>query len=99
MNYQQPHFVILLFGKGENWKEQGNDLAAHAAYYHRLREEGKMIFSGKLMSRPEKIMMVRVDSDTELEAMITNDPGVREQVLEVVEAIPFKFLPKGLYEE
>lgn len=94
MNYTQPHYVMLLFDRGACYHQNKAALAAHTRYYNDLRDEGKVLLQGNLLSFGGMLTIVRVFSDTELEDIINNDPGVEANALKIIEAIPFK---SGVY--
>ncbi|ACU64594.1 hypothetical protein [Chitinophaga pinensis] len=89
MDYRQPHEVLLFFGKGRNW-EQGNKdcLVAQQQYYYQLQLEGKVLRTGLQVHETGLFVSLFVDSDAALFAILEQDPALREEVAEVLQAIP-----------
>jgi len=50
---------------------------------------GKVLLSGNFWNQARNFIIVYVSSDTELEQIIDNDPAVRNNVFELVRAMPF----------
>jgi len=50
---------------------------------------GKVLLSGNFWNRARNFIIVYVSSDTELEQIIDNDPAVRNNLFELVRAMPF----------
>jgi uncharacterized protein YciI len=94
MNYKQPHYVMLVFDRGARYHQNKAALAARTRYYSDLRDEGKVLLQGSLLSFDGMVTIVRVSSDSDLEEIINNDPALEARALEIIEAIPFK---SGVY--
>ncbi|MGN8072763.1 YciI family protein [Mucilaginibacter sp. 22184] len=58
-------------------------------YYENLKNMGKVLLSGNFWNQARNFIIVYVSSDTELEQIIDNDPAVRNNVFELVRAMPF----------
>ncbi|HEY9197233.1 MAG TPA: YciI family protein [Mucilaginibacter sp.] len=86
--YKNPHHVMLFFEKNEiNVTDTCMDQRVN--YYENLKNDGKVVLSGDFWNQPRNFVIVHVTSDTELEQIINNDPAIRENVLELVRAMPF----------
>lgn len=91
MDYRQPHEVLLFFGKG---KKQGPGdsacLTAQQEFYEQLQREGKVLRMGLQVHGAGLFVSLFVASDVELCAILEQDPAVRADVAEVLQAIPLK---------
>ena len=86
--YKQPHDVMLFFEeKDVNYKD--NCLAERINYYENLKNDGKVLLSGNFWNRSANFIIVHVSSDAELEQIIDNDPGLLQNTIELVRAMPF----------
>ncbi|WP_419702126.1 YciI family protein [Mucilaginibacter sp. NFX135] len=59
------------------------------SYYENLKNMGKVLLSGNFWNQALNFIIVYVSSDTELEQIIDNDPAVRNNLFELVRAMPF----------
>ncbi|TWW00779.1 hypothetical protein [Chitinophaga pinensis] len=89
MDYRQPHEVLLFFGKGKNWGRGNKEcLVAQQQYYRQLQLEGKVLRTGLQVHETGLFVSLFVDSDATLCAILEQDPALREEVAEVLQAIP-----------
>lgn len=93
MNYGQAHGVLLFFGKGKNWsrKDRTICLAAQKEFYDRLRGQGKVLQTGQQVHEDGLFISLSILSDTELYSILENDPAIREEITQVIHAVPFTF--------
>lgn len=64
-------------------------IAERVSYYENLKKIGKVLLRGDFWNQGRNFVIVYVASDTELEQIIDNDPAVRQNMLELVRAMPF----------
>ena len=87
--YKEPHHVMLFFEEKGNMNDQQQCISEHVNYYENLKNDGKVLINGSFWNQPRNFVIVYVASDTELEQIINNDPAIRNNVLELVRAMPF----------
>ncbi|MEZ2338297.1 YciI family protein [Mucilaginibacter sp. RCC_168] len=91
--YKEPHHVMLFFEEKEITNEQHTCIRERISYYENLKNMGKVLLSGNFWNQARNFIIVYVivyvSSDTELEQIIDNDPAVRNNLFELVRAIPF----------
>lgn len=86
--YKNPHRVILFFEEKAVMDDQ-ECILAHINYYESLKSNGKVLMSGNFWNRAGNFVIVQVTSDDELVEIIDNDPAIRQNALELVNAMPF----------
>ncbi|NOW97256.1 YciI family protein [Mucilaginibacter sp. SG564] len=87
--YKAPHHVMLFFQEKEIANTQHAFVNERISYYENLKNMGKVLLSGNFWNQARNFIIVYVSSDTELEQIIDNDPAVRNNVFELVRAMPF----------
>ncbi|MBB6108938.1 YCII-related domain-containing protein [Mucilaginibacter lappiensis] len=87
--YKEPHHVMLFFEEKEILNEQHTCINERINYYENLKNRGKVLLSGNFWNQACNFIIVYVSSDTELEQIIDNDPAVRNNLFELVRAMPF----------
>ena len=58
-------------------------------YYDNLKSNGKVVISGNFWNQDKNFVIVSVSDDDELVQIIENDPAIRQNVLELIKAMPF----------
>lgn len=93
MNYGLPHGVLLFFDKGKNWQRDNREeyLSAQKEFYDRLEQEGKVLQRGQLVHESGLFISLSIVSDAELCTILDGDPAVREEVSQVIHAVPVMF--------
>jgi hypothetical protein len=93
MNYGQPHGVLLFFNKGMNWECECRTacLIAQQKFYHSLQQQGKVLQTGQLVHGAGLFISLSISSDSELCAILENDPALKAEIVEVVHAVPVMF--------
>jgi len=87
--YKEPHHVMLFFEEKETSNAQQTCINERISYYENLKKMGKVLLSGNFWNQARNFIIVYVSSDTELEQIIDNDPAVRNNLFELVRAMPF----------
>ena len=87
--YKEPHHVMLFFEEKEITNAQHTCIKERINYYENLKNMGKVLLSGNFWNQARNFIIVYVSSDTELEQIIDNDPAVRNNLFELVRAMPF----------
>ncbi|PWK79987.1 YCII-related domain-containing protein [Mucilaginibacter oryzae] len=87
--YKNPHHVMLFFEQTNSAVNAHQCLSARANYYDDLKSNGKVVMSGNFWNQDKNFIIVYVSNDAELEQIISNDPAVQQNVLELVRAMPF----------
>lgn len=64
-------------------------LAEQINYYEMLKSYGKVTISGDLYDQRRIFVILTVSCDDELEDIINNDPAVKQNISELVRAMPF----------
>ncbi len=80
---------ILFINPTKSPEELKSVFPAHREFLDSYCRAGKFILTGGLTSRPAGVVLANVGSGDELQAMLAEDPFVREQVAEY-EVIEFK---------
>jgi len=93
MNYGQPHGVLLFFGKGMQWTSERRIICldAQQAFYLRLQQEGKVTNIGRQIHEAGLFVSLSITSDAELCTILDGDPAIREEVVQVIQAVPVIF--------
>ena len=82
--------MYVLFIKPKKSPQENQPVfPAHSEFLNTYLESGKFILTGGLTDRPAGMVLANVASRDELQAMLAEDPFVREQVAEY-EIIEFK---------
>lgn len=91
IDYKNPHQVMLFFEQKQPDNKTHNEkyLAQQISYYEMLRSHGKVTISGDLYDMRKIFVILNVSCDTELEDIISNDPAVKQNISELVRAMPF----------
>lgn len=87
--YKEPHHVMLVFEEKGTVNPQHACINERVNYYENLKNRGKVLLNGNFWNQAHDFIIVYVSSDTELEQIIDNDPAVRNNLLELVKAMPF----------
>jgi uncharacterized protein YciI len=87
--YKDPHHVMLLFEEVNNPADNEQCLTDRVSYYDDLKRNGKVVISGNFWNQGENFVIVSVSDDNELVQIIENDPAIKQNVLELVKAMPF----------
>ncbi|WP_183560943.1 hypothetical protein [Mucilaginibacter sp. SP1R1] len=87
--YKNPHHVMLFFAEKEITGAEPQCISERINYYESLKNAGKVLISGNFWNQARNFVIVYVSSDIELEQIIDNDPAIRQNVLELVKAMPF----------
>ncbi|SDP48169.1 YCII-related domain-containing protein [Mucilaginibacter sp. OK268] len=87
--YKEPHHVMLFFEEKEITNTQHTCINERISYYENLKKMGKVLLSGNFWNQARNFIIVYVSSDTELEQIIDNDPAIRNNLFELVRAMPF----------
>jgi uncharacterized protein YciI len=87
--YKEPHHVMLFFEEKEIINPQHTCINERIDYYENLKNMGKVLLSGNFWNQARNFIIVYVSSDTELEQIIDNDPAIRNNLFELVRAMPF----------
>ena len=84
---------ILFINPTKSPQELAPVFPAHSEFLERYIQVGKFILTGGLTARPAGVVLANVSSEEELNAMLAEDPFVREQVAEyeVIEFKPSKY--------
>jgi hypothetical protein len=91
IDYKNPHQVMLFFEQKQpaNKLKLEHSFAQQLAYYEMLRCDGKVTMSGDLYNQHKFFVILAVSCGAELEDIINNDPAVKQEICEVVRAMPF----------
>ncbi|SEN55746.1 YCII-related domain-containing protein [Mucilaginibacter gossypiicola] len=87
--YKDPHHVMLFFGEIGNPADNQQCLADRRGYYDNLKSNGKVVISGDFWNQDKNFVIVSVSNDNELVQIIENDPAIKQNVLELIKAMPF----------
>jgi uncharacterized protein YciI len=87
--YKEPHHVMLFFEEKQMTNVHPTCIKERINYYENLERLGKVLLSGNFWNQARNFIIVYVSSDTELEQIIDNDPAIRNNVFELVRAMPF----------
>lgn len=87
--YKDPHHVMLFFEEVSNQRDNEQCLTERIGYYDNLKNNGKVVISGNFWNQDKNFVIVLVSDDNELVQIIENDPAVKQNVLELVKAMPF----------
>lgn len=87
--YKDPHHVMLFFEEISNSADNQQCLADRMGYYDNLKSNGKVVISGNFWNQDKNFVIVSVSDDDELVQIIENDPAIRQNVLELIKAMPF----------
>jgi uncharacterized protein YciI len=87
--YKDPHHVMLFFEEVSNPADNEQCLTDRVGYYNDLKSNGKVIISGNFWNQDKNFVIVSVSDDNELVQIIENDPAIKQNVLELVKAMPF----------
>jgi uncharacterized protein YciI len=87
--YKDPHHVMLFFEEVSNPAKNEQCLTERKGYYDNLKNNGKVVISGNFWNQDKNFVIVLVSDDNELVQIIENDPAVKQNVLELVKAMPF----------
>jgi uncharacterized protein YciI len=91
IDYKNPHQVMLFFEQKQCADRSKNEacITQQVNYYEMLKAHGKVTISGDLYDQRKIFVIVSVSCDTELEDIINNDPAVKQNISELVRAMPF----------
>ncbi|WP_121810868.1 YciI family protein [Mucilaginibacter kameinonensis] len=87
--YKDPHHVMLFFEEISNATNSQQCLTDRVGYYDELKSNGKVVISGNFWNQDKNFVIVSVSNDDELLHIIENDPAIKQNVLELVKAMPF----------
>ncbi len=80
---------ILFITSTKSLQELEPVFPAHNAYLDTNYKAGKILLNGELTAKPVVVLLANVTSEGELQAMLAEDPFVREHLVEI-EKIEFK---------
>jgi hypothetical protein len=91
IDYKNPHQVMLFFEQKQPVNKSNSEryLAQQLNYYEMLRSYGKVTISGDLYNQHKIFVILSVSNDDELEDIINNDPALKQNISELVRAMPF----------
>ncbi|RKR81522.1 hypothetical protein BDD43_1669 [Mucilaginibacter gracilis] len=91
IDYKNPHQVMLFFEQKQpkNKTENSECLTQQLNYYQKLKSNGKVTVSGDLYNENKIFVILTVSCDSELEDIINNDPALKQNISELVRAMPF----------
>jgi murein endopeptidase len=91
IDYKNPHLVMLFFEQIQPYNKAKNEQSfiQQMAYYEMLRSNGKVTMTGDLYNQHKFFVIVNVSCDSELEDILGNDPAIKQNVCELVRAMPF----------
>lgn len=91
IDYKNPHQVMLFFEQKQPDNRSKNEryLIQQLDYYEMLKANGKVTVSGDLYNQHKIFVILTVSNDTELEDIISNDPALKQNISELVRAMPF----------
>ncbi|QEM04838.1 hypothetical protein DIU31_015445 [Mucilaginibacter rubeus] len=87
--YKDPHHVMLFFQEIDSLADNEQCLVDRNGYYADLKSNGKVVISGSFWNQDRNFVIVSVSDDNELVQIIENDPAIKQNVLELVKAMPF----------
>lgn len=87
--YKDPHHVMLFFEEIGSLADNEQCLVDRNGYYADLKSNGKVVISGSFWNQDKNFVIVSVSDDNELVRIIENDPAIKQNVLELVKAMPF----------
>lgn len=89
-DYTEPHHVMLVFEAIQAAASENElVLTERCSYYQRLKEKGKVLFCGNFWNQDRGFIILHINSATELEEIIDNDPGLKHNIVELVRAMAF----------
>ncbi len=87
--YKAPHHVMLFFEEISCPEDSKQCLTDRIGYYDDLKSNGKVVISGNFWNQDKNFVIVSVSNDDELVQIIENDPAIKQNILELVKAMPF----------
>jgi uncharacterized protein YciI len=85
---ENPMYILFITST-KSLQELEPVFPAHNAYLDTNYKAGKILLNGELTAQPTIVLLANVTSEEELQAMLAEDPFVRERLVDI-EKIEFK---------